>query len=318
MVEACNTGQLVELQNLFDEHGVKRENDPVPYLNRTQKGAPETSMLFNAAISHGHESIVRYLHSVYPTFDFWDCRLVLALSERPDLDMLKLLYSYSPRFIHLVLDDRESSLLSLAFRGGPKNADFIHFLLNHGVNPSNEGSYMLRLGGDIMGALDNSQPTDIIKKMVPKTAYLFYPICKALKLKRTDALELLLDEDIARGEHSSDPSYGEMLLEEARATEDKKVVAVVERYARNLERQARKSAAEDLRSKSTETRKWWQRGLPMDNKEMSQPEGSGISTPADNTTKSWWPLSKIQNKLKSADSHQKEKDVHDSFSDEDL
>ncbi|KIW24490.1 uncharacterized protein PV07_10201 [Cladophialophora immunda] len=316
MVEACKAGQLADLQKLFDEHDVKSGGDPVPDLNPSQKGAPETAILFEAAISHGHPSIVRYLHSIYPKFDFYNGRLLHAIIGRPDLDMVELLYSYCPRLISYAFDDHHSSVLNMACQGGPTHAEFIHFLLDNGANPSREDSFTLRLGGDLTSALDGNQPTEIIKKMIPKTPYLFTPIYGALKRKRADALDLLLDEDYTRGDHASDPSYGQSLLRDAKATGDEEVIAVVERYVRNSEKRARKLATKDSRSRTTETRKWWQHSSPADTQGKAQAKDSDASRTADGSTKPWWSLLNIGNKTMPSDSHHKKQDLDNSASDE--
>ncbi|KAJ9607171.1 hypothetical protein H2200_008243 [Cladophialophora chaetospira] len=293
ILEACKSGQLIELQRLLHEYGVKHQEKPYPYLRPYPRN---------------------------PTYP-WSHELVLALGERPDLNVLKLLYSYYPGLIHTVLDERQTSLLSMACEGGPKNADFIHFLLDHGADPSSEGYPLRFIGGDINIALDHNQPGDIIRKMAPKTIYLFIPIIKALELKRVDVLDLLLQYDIlrsTRGERSCMPSKGESrLMKEAQETKDKKVIAVVDRYFRRREKQEKKSGTSDLQPKTTVSRKWWPPGSPPSTKEKSEPEASGSSNPADGATKFWWPFSILQNKPKPAELSQKEKELHASSSDED-
>lgn len=312
MVVACKAGRLADLQTLFDEHDVKAGDDPVPYSDPSPKGAPETAMLFVAAISHGHQSIVRYLHSIYPNFNFYNGRGILCvITEQLDLDMVQLLYSYSPRLISYAFNDHHRSVLRMACYGGPRYADFVHLLLDDGAVPSHEGSPLWRLGGDLTAALEGNQPTDVIKRMIPKTHYLSTPIYAALQRKRADALGLLLDEDYARRDHF-DPSYGQSLLCDAKSTGDEEVIAVVERYVRNSEKRARKSAAKDIQSKTTETRKWWQLSWPAFSKGKAQPKAADISHPTDGSTKSGWPLLKGQKNLKPSDSDHEKKDLEDS------
>ena len=82
MIEVCKTGQLLELKNLFEEHHVKERSKPVSsYPVTNQEGAHATDLLFKAAISHGQQSIVRCLHPTYPSYDFRNRCIFMALIE---------------------------------------------------------------------------------------------------------------------------------------------------------------------------------------------------------------------------------------------
>lgn len=341
MVEACKAGRLAELQKLFNEHDVKRGGDPVRYLDATREGAPETRKLFASAISRGHQSIVRYLHLMYPKFNFYDATIVLALLERPDLEMLNLIYSYSPQVVRFEFDDHTQSLLSNACRGGPDNAPFIDFLLDHGATA---GGYTFHFGEALLPAIQYDQPIEIIKKMAPKTPRLGLPIFAAVKRKRADTLELLLNEEQTRSQTPSSLLLARSLLGNAQATEDKRVIALVERYIHNKEQQATKSITRDLQStrnesdqatkpneageagaeqckssdmKPEESRRWWQFRTRAEAEEDANAEDSGSSAIRTGAPKWWWPLSNIGNKPKSADRHHHKKESCDSTSDED-
>lgn len=316
MVEACKAGRLAELQKLFNEHDVKHGDDPIHYWHATQEGAPATSTLFAAAISHGQQSTVQYLRSMYPKFDFYDPSIIHSLTGMPDLEMLKLIYSYSPQIVHFGFDDHVTTFLSKACEGGPQNAPLVDFLLDHGAMADDFGSYAYQFGVELLPAIQHDQPTEIIKKMIPKTSRLWLPIDEAIRRKRVDALELLLNEEENRRKPSSDGKYERSLLRDAQATEDEKVIAVVERYVRNMEEQATNSTARDLQSTraSTESRRWWQFGARANSKDKADAEDSS-SAPRTGAGKWWWPLSKVAQEPKSADSHHQKKEPLDSTSD---
>ena len=205
--------------------------------------------------------------------------------------MLNLLYSYPPCFIHCQFDDYQSSLLSMACEGGPRNAAFVHFLLDHGVDPSSFGSYNWRFGGYIQDVIEYNQPLNFITRMIPKTHHLWCPAQKAIRLKRSDILKLILDNDIARSEHhlSSGPLVGS-----AQDVEDKKVIAVVERYICNMEKQARKSNTRIIESKTTVARKWCPPTCQVDTNSNDSPKGSSNPNYTVGSAKSWWLLSSFK------------------------
>ncbi len=325
MIEACKAGQVAELQNLFHEHDVKHGDDPIPYWHAAQEGAPATSSLFAAAISHGQQSIVQYLRSMYPKFDFYHPSIIHSLTETPDLEMLKLIYSYAPEIVRFAYDDHATTFLSLACEGGPQNAPVVDFLLDHGAmgkKGDDYFSYLYHLGVELVPAIQHDQPTEIIKKMVPKTSRLWLPINVAMGQKRADVLELLLNEEENRGtKPSSDGEQEQLLLRRAQESEDKKVMAVVERHLRNMEERTAKSAAtaRDVRSTraSTQSRRWWQFGARADSKLPSKTDAEGSSSATQTSTRKWWwPLSKVTHGPESADSYHQKKEPLGSASDE--
>ncbi|OCT47824.1 hypothetical protein CLCR_03707 [Cladophialophora carrionii] len=157
MEEASKAGQVVELQKLFAEHHVKPGDDPIPYWHATQKGAPATTV-----------NRQKYLRSVYPKFDFFTPSIIHTLTAAPDLEMLKLIHSYSPRIVNFGFDDHVTTLLSRACEGGPQNAPFVDFLLDHGAMADDSGSYTCQFGGELVSAIQHDVPTQIIQKMIPQ------------------------------------------------------------------------------------------------------------------------------------------------------
>ncbi|KIW21486.1 hypothetical protein PV08_02066 [Exophiala spinifera] len=319
MVEACKAGRLTDLQKLFEEHDIKGDDDPVTMESFTQQGASKTTRLFVAAISHNQQSIVQYLYSVYPEFNFCTFSIVEALTKNADIEMYKLICSYNPRVVRYRADDHQTSALSMACEGGPQNAPLIHFLLDNGATTGGFGSYTWRFGGELLPAVQNKQPVEIIERLVPTTTHLGFPIISATQRECADVLKVLLDAHYTRGENPSDLSFAQSLLEDAKKTEDKKVIAVAERYVRKWEKRATKITTSNLHSKTTEPSKWWRRGSPTNNKERSGPEHSVSSKPARSWWPiSWWPISIFRDKPKPAGTHQEEKDLQDSSSGENL
>ena len=308
MVRACNAGRLDDLQTLFDKHGIKNGSQAILYFEETPESPPITSNLFAAAISHGHQSIVRYLYSIYPILDISDGAVAEALLEPPlNVEMLKLVCSYSPEIVHFEYDDHMTSLLSKACEDGADNAPFIHVLLDHGaLNNGMQNSYTYRFGAALLPALEFDQPIDIISKMVPKTRYLAFAIRSALMRKRADALEVLLNEERTRDQASSTSlSEARSWLVGAEQTGDEDAIDVLERYIKSKERQVAKSARRDLQVTRKEAKRWWLFG--------TRAETQGVTRDQSSTSKSWWPLSKNGNRLESHDTKQ----VDDASSDED-
>lgn len=251
MIKACEEGRLVELEKLFDEHGVKCGDDPI--WKPEPEGAAETHKLFTSAITNGHQSIIRYLKLIYPKYDLHNGWTVHALFEKPDLQVLELICSYSPSIVNFSYDDHMTTILTKACKGGPDNAPFVKFLLDHGAEASHEYGYTWRFGGDMLNALEHNQPVEIIQQMIPTTDHLSFPISAAVSRKRADALEAMLNAELRRSRTPTDLSYARKLLDDTQGKTDEQTVAVLKRYISQLERQTAKST----KGKACSSPKWW-------------------------------------------------------------
>lgn len=314
MIEACKTGQLLELKKLFDEHHVKEGSKPIPYYPVKQEGAPWTDLLFMAAISHGQEAIFRCLHSTYPTYNLRDSSVAITLGPTRNLDMLKLIHSYCPEIVGYTFDDHMTSVTSLAVAQGPENGPFIHFLLDHGAISMNDGGYRHYAGVELGPAIEYHQPIDVIKKMMTMTRHLMTPLQMAIDYKRADAVEVLLPENHARMRQAGIKDDLQESLKEALKTKDKDTIAVVERFIHKVEQQDAKEAATKVRT----SKNWWQFGTGAKREgNTGGPESSNFSQPGGT---SWWSsLSKSGHEVKSADvsrQEKKEKELDDSSTDE--
>ena len=251
MIKACEEGRLVELEKLFDEHGVKCGDDPI--WKPEPEGAAETHKLFTSAIINGHQSIIRYLKLIYPKYDLNNGWTVYALFEKPDLQVLELICSYSPEIVNFSYDDHMTTIVTKACKGGPENAPFIKFLFDHGAETSCFMRYNWRFGGDMLNALDYNQPVEIIQLMVPTTEHLSFAICAAVSRKRADALEVMLNEELRRGYRNIDLLFAQKLLDETREKGDEQLIAVAERHVSNVEQRIKKST----KGKACSSPKWW-------------------------------------------------------------
>ena len=251
MIKACEEGRLVELEQLFKEHGVNCGDDP--NWKTEPEGAPETYKLFTSAIINGHQSIIRYLKLIYPKYDLNNGWTVYALFEKPDLQVLELICSYSPEIVNFSYDDHMTTIVTKACKGGPENAPFIKFLFDHGAETSCFMRYNWRFGGDMLNALDYNQPVEIIQLMVPTTEHLSFAICAAVSRKRADALEVMLNEELRRGHTHIDLPFAQKLLDETREKGDEQLIAVAERHVSKIEQRIKKST----RGKACSSPKWW-------------------------------------------------------------
>jgi hypothetical protein len=318
MIQACKDGRLDALKTLFDDLGAKSSDDSTKHFEAAQEGLPATGTLFAAAISHGQQSIVRFLHSKYPTFNFYTGAVVGALLKRTfDLDMLQLICSYSPNVASFEYSDNMTSILSKACEGGVENAPFIRILLDHGAFKGGmKASYTYRVGAALLPAVQNNQPLDIIKRMASETTQLFYPIFSAIERRRPDALEVLLNARLKLDQGDYDLTLAQQLLGDAQATQDTQLIALMERYIEGLERQSRKSDSQSTDETSKHGKKWWPFSTRTAQKDEKAKDSSS-SAAGSGSAKSWWPLSKSRNNPTAASEQPVEQKLDDSSSDED-
>jgi hypothetical protein len=139
----------------------------VPYYHPPQIGAPPTGILFATAIRHGQRSILEFLQSIYPRVDLAESVIVRAILARPDIAMLQLVHSQSPRICSFLFNSHGDCFLTVAFKGGLDNAPLVHFLLDHGEFPQEYDIHGCR--PPLLRAIQHQQPIEVIEKMVSRT-----------------------------------------------------------------------------------------------------------------------------------------------------
>ena len=125
----------------------------------------------------------------------------------------------------------------------------------------------------------------------PKTTQLHYPIFAAIERRRPDALEVLLNAHLRLSRNDGDLKVAQQFLGDAQATQDKRLVALVERYIESLEQQSSKSDSQSIDQSSKNGKKWW----PFSTRtEKKVEKAKDSSSPADGSgsAMSWLPLSK--------------------------
>ncbi|KIW89864.1 uncharacterized protein Z519_09293 [Cladophialophora bantiana CBS 173.52] len=308
MLKACSAGRLDELQILFNEHGIKPGSPAIRYYERTSESAPTTSHLFAAAISHGHQPIVRHLYSVYPEVEISDGVIPDALLKPPlNPDMLKLVCSHTPEIAFFEYEDHMTSLLGKACEGGADNAPFIHVLLDHGALSKMTHNCTSRMGGPLTRAVECGQPIDVVSKMARDTSHLDFPINSALFHRRADVLDVLLTEKRTRGRSS--PIHLLRARSWLEGEKNKDMIHVLKRHIKSCEQQLAESPQRGLQAtRKDDAKQWWPfGGIGTEAKGKIKDQRSSTAVESEGPSKSWWPLSKKGNKLESADVQHREK-----------
>jgi hypothetical protein len=260
MLEACESGDISELQKLFQAHNVKLGDLPV-YLE-SNGGPPSTWKMISLAVAQKHHSTVAYLLSTYPIIDLWNEAIIQAILDNPSIKTFKLLHSHSPRIIDFEFDPMRT-ILTEACRGGAPSWDFpassetlplIHYLLDNGADP-NIGSFVG--GGALLVALRFSRPLEIIKKIVRRGGFIGgLVISEAMHRNRLDALEFFFERDKLDSQLTD-----QKFFEKAHETGKKEIIALVEGYVSKRQRQQKKgikgmgTVGEKMVSQK---KRWWQ------------------------------------------------------------
>ena len=144
--------------------------------------------------------------------------------------------------------------------------------------------------------------------MTAKTHCLNIPIQAAFARGRASTLEILLDEEKARGQASfTDATRLRSWLADAQRLGEKDMVDVLERQIKSRERQARMGSRANWAWPFSRTR----------TETNGKPEEKGGAAVASGSSNSWWALSKYRKKPELADTHSEKKQIEDSSSDED-
>ncbi|KAJ5168913.1 uncharacterized protein N7482_004507 [Penicillium canariense] len=254
MLKACEAGDLPALQQLFQSQNIKpgtqvRWQGP---SDSPEDSPPPTHELVTAAIAHAHVPVISFILSIYSKGDISCGTIVQGIINNPSLEILALLYRHSPGIVNFEFDPLRT-FLTEACRGPqspstPASSDqvaLLDYLLDHGAAPD-EGA----LGGcgALLPAIESGWvPLEIMKKMLARGAVVGIIVFgAAVRMRRVDVLRLFFEKAEFSGQ--LDP---QTILEKARGSGDREVVAVVDEGIKKLEQ--RKNASQEGASNS-----WWQ------------------------------------------------------------
>ncbi|KAL8842395.1 MAG: hypothetical protein Q9170_000523 [Blastenia crenularia] len=232
IIDACVAGDIVKVENYLRQFHIQDLGHP--YHNYWH---PPAHDFMKTAIVHKRASVLECLLKVSPSFDWfsdWYCgdSLLEAVIDDPDLEILQVIYSHDPSFIHQNYNHEIDNLLMNSCRGG--NPMMSGFLLDKGADPHNGG--LGRTGGPLYSALWNGQPLEIIQKMVKNGARIdTWLQCNALEYGRKDVFRYMLKNGHCPANRLSD---------QARASEDEEIIAMIDKRARNLTKREKKEAAQ--------------------------------------------------------------------------
>ena len=235
MLNACETGNLGKLMELFDAAGVsgpllptERGFDQIP-----RSGPPATSDLLYRSIQHHHSEILRFLLRTYPSTSVRSDIYLSPNYANPDLSTLRILHSHDPSIVNYELG--HSTLLILYCReGDPHLADF---LLENGADPTMKG---FPLAFPLPIAIYSGQPSWLIEKLIqsgaePDVTELTY----AVEKQRMDILDLLLSHHQWRSSWHGARRNMKIVLQKAHETANKELIKLVERRIKLAKKEMR-------------------------------------------------------------------------------
>ncbi|KAK7714788.1 hypothetical protein SLS57_007031 [Botryosphaeria dothidea] len=230
IMDACKSGDLEKLQQLFRDANVKEGDNPVlphPQPDGATSPAPVTVDLLTTAVAHRHPHIVAFLLSTYPKVRVDYESVLQAAFQNPHLDTFKLLHAHQPGIVLHEFDPWRNAL-SEACDGGKSDPTIPDYLIDHGAAES-EAAGGPR-GTPLGAAILSGQPLQLIQKMISNgvpLGHLHVSLC--LTAKRADVLQFLLESP------SLSLSTDEVQQDLARSKEigDANLVSVIENYIQN-------------------------------------------------------------------------------------
>lgn len=220
MLDACHSGNLEQLQQLFLKHNVKRGDSPIkqswvldlatssPGTKRyilepgSRSGPPPTYKLFEAAAASKNPIIILFLLKTYPKFNFWDSRIMDAALTHKDVETFKTMYAHDKRVLDFD-DDHMSTALTESLEGN--DTSLANFLLDQGADINNAG--WLCRGGAITAAVMNGQSLEMIRRILdkrPDNMGISCAVNPAIHNNRVDVLELFRERGCLQRQHLSD------------------------------------------------------------------------------------------------------------------
>lgn len=262
MLDACQTGDVLKLQQLFKATCVRKGDPPVEphwisYPDKVEpvpaSGPAATSSMIWTAVRYKQPETLALLLATYPEAHIQEAGLLKAAFAHPHLETFKLLHHHCPSIV--TFDDfpcHETALME-ACRGG--NPLIPNYLLDNGADP-NEGG--IGFMGPLSYAVTLGQPLEFIIRLVNAGAHVLnFSVIDGIRQQRPDVVSFLLNRCWfeCRMEGLRDA------LKEAHEMKNKETIALIEKQIK--EENARRTRAEEEES-STEDDLWEMKEASVD------------------------------------------------------
>lgn len=239
ILDACSTGAIAVLKELFKSHGINQGTAPIRFLETTERGCPSTEDMLSAAIRSKQAALVRFLleyFNGYPADSSealhegkkpisFDSGVVLAVLDSPDVETLQVLLDYDPGLVNFEFDNHFTFLWEACNRDPDKIGPVIKHLVAHGADM--QASFYLIW--DLSPAICGDQHVDVMEAMVANGANITYTaVLYAVRKERADVLQMVLDKGGVSGGRMTDTEV-KKLREEGQAAEDVLVTKLVEK-----------------------------------------------------------------------------------------
>ena len=230
MLHACSTGDISELQKLFDAAEVMRGSTPT---QRTidpidLSGPPATSDLLHTAVTHNQPAVLQLLLKTYPSACVSTDVLLSSTFANPDLPTLEVLRRHDPSIVNYFMDGNDGldTLLTDYCRSGDPLRPT--YLLDNGADPNLGG--LLYLWGPLLTAIVSNQPPLLISKMIECNAKVqSLHVTYTIRESRVDILDMILRH--CQWTAYKCPRKGlEHSLREAQETSNREIISLTEKY----------------------------------------------------------------------------------------
>ncbi|KAL1970838.1 hypothetical protein VTN77DRAFT_2672 [Rasamsonia byssochlamydoides] len=192
MIDACASGDLPKLQNLFRQYNIKQGDHAIEWGGVEPEdlyGPPPTATLIEAAVAQKHPAIVAFLLSTYPDVQVYRSDIVHAALDNPHVETFQLLHAHDPSIVNFLFDDYLSNILTAACQSS--DLQLAYYLLDNGADP-NPNETML--GSALASAIWTSQPLELIVKIAERGGWITHlTFNQAIFAKRLDILRLFVD-----------------------------------------------------------------------------------------------------------------------------
>lgn len=243
MMQACETGNVLKLQNLFDaagvtirDHATQRTVDPI-----YRSGPSAIYDMVHKAVTHNRPAILKLLFEIYPSFCISHDALLGSTCANPDLPTFKVLHAHDPSIVNYELDEKglETLLMDYCRSGDPRLPEY---LLDNGADPDWSGPPGIQ--SPLSAAITSDQPPSLISKIIRCGAEVrTIDVAYAMRQQRTDITALLLSGCQWEAYGTAREVNLKNALQDAHETRNEEIISIMEKYMKN---------------EKTSEKYWWQ------------------------------------------------------------